>query len=62
MTNVSRGALKKDHETQFLNDFLMNLLAKNFWCVARILLTQKCVTSQNSLEDTALKGTNKKFS
>jgi hypothetical protein len=30
MTNFSRLALKKGQETQFLNDFLMNLPKKNF--------------------------------
>jgi hypothetical protein len=59
MTNFSRLALKKGHEAQFLNDFMMNLLKKIFWCVARIFLTQKCVTNQKSFEDTAVTNSKK---
>jgi hypothetical protein len=54
MISFARLVLKKGHETQFLNNFLINLTKNDFWCVAKILLIQKCVTSQKSLEDTAL--------
>jgi hypothetical protein len=47
---------KKGHETLFLTNFSINLIKKLFFgYIAKILLIQKCVANEKSLEDTTIK-------